>query len=432
MKSEIKSADGLVREIEIEVDAETVDAAFAEAYKKYSKEAKIKGFRPGKAPMSVIKSKFGDAIRDEVLDELMEKSYPEAVKEQDLRVASAPMIPPNIELKEGSPLKYTAKVEVLPEIEKINIEGLQLPEIEVEVRDPEVDAVVDYLRKKHAEIRPVEREAKEDDIIFADLTKTDDPDNVLEGDSFSDIEIDLASDITVKEFKDSLPGIKPGEEREVSVSYPADYNNKMLAGKSLKYLCKVKEVRERVLPPENDAFAKQVDEEIETVLEMRMKIREDLKRQKEMDHSKWKSNEIQRQFLDKNQIDVPEAMIERYINGMIEDFQKQKKEIDEKTAREQYRPVAVNSIRWTILTAKLAIDENIEVLPEDTEKWIKRFADNYNMDMEKAREVLSKSGRIQEIRDSILDEKILDFLITKVTYIPQEDFKKDNNITEEK
>ena len=430
MKSEIKSSDGLSRELEIEVDAETVDAAFSQAYKKYTKEAKISGFRPGKAPLSIIKSKYGDAVREDVLQELIENSYPKAIDEQQLKVASYPKIS-GYELKEGTPLKYTAKVDILPEIEKLNYDGLVLPEDNIEVRDTEVDTVVEYLRKKHADIRPVTREAKEEDVVLADLEKTADDDNVLEGNSFQDVEIDLSSNMTVAEFKDNLTGVKTGDEKEISVSYPDDYNNKTLAGKSIKYLCKVKEVKERILPEVNDAFASRLDEKIGTVLELRMKIREDLNTQKKMDRDKWRSNEVQRQFLDKNPIDVPEGMVQHYLDNMMEEFKKQNQEIDD-SAREQYRPVAVNSIRWTLLTNKLTTDEKIEVLPEDTEKWIKRFADNYNMDMEKAKEVLSKSGRIQEIRNSIMDDKIMDFLLSKVSYIPEKDWGPEGSVTEDK
>ena len=430
MKSEIKLSDGLSREIEVEVDTSTVDAAFSNAYKKYIKNSKLKGFRPGKAPLNIIKSTYGDAIKEDVLEELVKNSYPEAIKEQDLKVASYPDVS-GYELKEGTPLKYTAKVEVIPEIENINFDGLILPEDDIEVRDSEVDAVVEFLRKKHADIRPVERAVEKEDVIKIDIKKTADEDKVLEADKFDDVEIDLSSDLTVGEFKEHLPGLNLGEEKEVEVKYPADYNNKMLAGKSIKYLCKVKEVKERILPELTDAFAARVDENLATMLELKLKVREDLEKQKKFDQEKWKSNETQRQFLEKNQIDVPDSMVEHYLDNMMEEFKKQKQEIDE-NSREQYRPTAVNGIRWSLLTNKIMADEKIEVLPEDTEKWIKRFADNYNMDMEKAKEVLSSSGRIQEIRNSILDEKIIEFLLSKVKHIPQKDSAPESSLTEDK
>lgn len=430
MKSEIKSSEGLAREIEIEVDADTVDAAFSTAYKKYTKESKLKGFRPGKAPLNIIKSTYGDAVKEDVLEELVKKSYPEAIKEHDLKVAALPKVSGH-NLEEGTPLKYTAKVEVMPVIENINYDDLTLPEDDSEVRDSEVDAVVDFLRKKHADVHPVERAIEKEDIIKIDIEKTGDDDKVLDADKFDDVEIDLSSDLTVAEFKEHLPGLKTGEEKEVEVKYPDDYNNKVLAGKAIKYLCKVKEVKERILPELTDAFAALVDEDVATMLELKLKIREDLTKQKKFDGEKWRSNEIQRQFLDKNQFDVPNAMIENYLDNMMEEFKKQKQEVNE-NSREQYRPIAVNGIRWSLLTNKIMTDEKIEVLPEDSEKWIKRFADNYNMDMDKAKEVLSGTGRIQELRNSILDEKLIEFLLSKVKYIPQKDWAPASSVTEDK
>lgn len=430
MKSEIKSSEGLAREIEIEIDADTVDAAFSTAYKKYTKQSKLKGFRPGKAPLNIIKTTYGDAIKDDVLEELVKNSYPEAVKEHDLKVAAYPDVSCD-DLEEGAPLKYTAKVEIMPEIENIAYEDLTLPESDAEVKDSEVDAIVEFLQKKHADVRPVERAIKKEDIIKIDIEKTADEDKVLEADKFDDVEIDLSSDLTVAEFKEHLPGLKVDEEKEVEVKYPADYNNKLLAGKAVKYLCKVKEVKERILPELSDAFASRVDENIATMLELKLKVREDLTKQKQFDQEKWKSNEIQRQFLDINQFDVPNSMVENYLDSMMEEFKKQKKEVDE-NSREQYRPMAVNGIRWSLLSHKIITDEKIEVLPEDSEKWIKRFADNYNMDMAKAKEVLSGTGRIQELRNSILDEKLIEFLLSKVKYIPQKDWAPESSLTEDK
>jgi trigger factor len=416
LKSEIKSSDGLIREIEVEIPAEKVDAAFAELYQKYRKEVKIKGFRPGKVPLSLVRSRFGEAIKSEVLQDLIGESYPEVIREHKLKVASPPDIP-EYDLKEGSPLVYTAKFEVMPEIEKVDYENLQLPDEKPDVRDAEVDTVVEHLRRKAAEIRAVDRPATVEDVLQVDLFKIDDPDKVLDADKFEDIELDLSSQVTVSQFKETLKGIKAGEEREVKVDYPQDFSNERLAGKSITYRCKVREVKERVLPPENDAFAKSQGK-VETMLELRLKIREDLKLQKEIDQKQWEKQEIIRQIVQKNQIPIPESMIDKYIDSVINDMKEKKQPFDEKEVREQYRPVAADAIRRNWLIGRLAELENIEVLPSDTEAWIKEFADRYQMEPDKAKEVLSKAGKFDEIRDSILEEKVVDFLSWAVKRVP--------------
>jgi len=433
LKSTIKSSDGLVREIEIEIPAETVDAAFAEAYHKYRKEAKIKGFRPGKAPLTVIKGKFQAAIYEDVLQELVNKSYPDAVREHKLDIASHPKFP-DLNLREGEPFVYTARVEIMPELNEVDFSGLTLPQDEIEVRDDEVDTVVEYLRKKHADVRPVERTAEKDDIVIVDLNKLEDPGNVLEGDSFAETEIDLGSGYTVKEFRDAIIGSKAGDEREITVEYPDDYSDERFAGKHVKYSAKIKEVKHRVLPPADDAFAKKTGE-VETMLEMRLKIHNDLKLQKERDRRQFNRDEIRRQLNEKNEIPIPDAMVKNYLDSLVEEFKQKNQPFEEDKVAEQYGPMAVSSLRWNMLMHQLAKSEKIEVLPSDTENWIKAFAEGYQMKFDEARDMLAKSGRIQEIRETILEDKVYDFLMAKVNYVPiegagQQEEKKD--VTEEK
>jgi trigger factor len=441
LKFELKSSDGLTREIEVEIPAERVDTAFSKQYDKYRKQAKIKGFRPGKAPLNLIKSMFSDTIRGDIFQELVSESYPDAIKELELKVASQPDIP-EFELKEGQPLKYTAKVEVMPEIESINYDGLELPEDEVEVRDSEVDTVVDYLKKKQAEIKAVDRPAKEDDVVLADLVKLDDPDNALKETEFKDYEIELSGSYTVDEFKTALTDAKAGDVKEITVVYPFDYSVDFLKGKTIKYQCTVKEVKERVLPPENDEFAK-TQGNVGTMLELRLKIREDLKKQKEMDRLKWRKDEIRRQLLEKNNVSVPEGMRENFIDSIIEEYKEKDRSFDEKEVREQYRPFAEDGIRWNLLFDFITETENIEVLPSDTENWIKEFAEGHKMEISQAKEILSKSGKTREIRNSLLEDKVFDFLISKAKHVPmapvskevvdavKEETVENNNITEE-
>lgn len=419
MKSEIKSSEGLTREIQVEIPAETVNAAFAETYHKFRKEAKIKGFRPGKVPIHVIKSKYGQAIEEEILNDLIEKSYPQAVKEHDLKVASRPNIT-EYNIGEGNPLTYTARVEVFPEIESIDYDKLTLPEQKFEAHDAEVKAVIDRLRKKAATIRPVEREVQKGDILKLDLEKTEDPDNVLSEDVFNDTEIDLDNEYTMPEFKEQLQGAKKGDARDITVDYPQDFSNKLLAGHKITYRCKIKEVSERVLPPEDDNFAKSQGEEFATMLELRLRIREDLVKQKEREHRQWQKQELMQQLVAHNQIPVPEAMVEKYLDSVVEDMKKGQSEVDAEEVRKQYRPMAVDAIRWNLLADTITEQEKIEVLQSDTENWIKGFAEGYNMEIDKAKEMLANTGRINEIRNQILEDKLFEFILSKAKFVPAE------------
>ena len=314
-------------------------------------------------------------------------------------------------------MTYTVAVEIMPEIENVNYDGLQLPDDKIEVRDSEIDAVVEYLRKKQAEIRKVDRPATEEDILLVDLEKIDDPDNALKEKEFKDYEVELGGGYTVKEFKEGLAGTKAGDSKEITVLYPEDYSVDFLKGKKIKYLCKIKEVKERILPPENDAFARSQGN-VATMLELRLKIREDLKQQKKMDQFQWRKEEIRRQMLEKNKIDIPESMRESFIDSIVEEYKEKERTFDEAEVRKQYRPLAEDGIRWNLLYDRITETENIEVLPADTENWIKGFAEKGNLDIEKAREMLSKSGKIGEIRNTILEDKLFQFLISKAELVP--------------
>lgn len=431
MKAELKSSDGLKREFEVELPAEKVDDEFKKLYELYRKKAKIKGFRPGKTPINVIKQMYGDSVKGEALQELISKSYPKALKELDLKAAAPPEIG-DFELNEGQPLKYTATIEVMPVIDKVNFEGLKLPDDKAEVRDPEVQAVVDFLRKKQSIVSKVQRAAKKDDIVLVDLVKLEDPNNVINIKEFKDNEIDLSGEMSIPEFREGLIGTKAGDEKEIMVNYPADYSAEMLRGQSIKYLCQVKEVKERILPEENDEFAKKQGENIGTTLELRLKIREDLAQQKAMDQRQWRKNELKRQSVEINKFDLPDSMVDNYVESMIEKAKEENPKFDGKGMKEYYRQMAEDGIRWSLLLDSITRAEKIEVLPSDTENWIKGFALSNKLEMEKAKEVLMQSGRIQEIRDAILEDKVFDFLMTKTALVPQAEFAPETAGPEEK
>jgi len=175
-------------------------------------------------------------------------------------------------------------------------------------------------------------------------------------------------------------------------------------------------VKEKVLPEINDAFAK-ANGNSETVLEMRLKIRDDLKKQKEMEHKQWEKQEVRRQIVEKNNIDVPDAMVVKYLESIMEDMKRRNEPFDPKLVLEQYRPMAEESIKWNLLMERLSELEKIEVLPSDTENWIKGFAENYKMEADKAKQMLAQTGKLQEVRDTILEEKVLELILTKAEYV---------------
>ena len=401
----------MMREVKVQLPAEVVESELAKKFEEVRKEARFDGFRPGKAPLARVKSEYGPAVRAAVQEDLIRNSYPDAVRQQELRVASYPTVT-TADYVEGGGFGYTAEVEVYPQIDKVAYDGMELTVAQIEVDDKDVNEFVEGLRRRLSELRPVDRPAGPADVVAADLKKLHDPSLVLSGDKFADQEIDLGNPVTVREFKEQLVGAKAGDEIDIEVNYPEDYPDAAFAGATVKYQCRVKEVRERILPEFNDAFAKQTGQ-AETALELRMQIRKEIEASLKQEQNRHKRGQIIKQLCEKNNIPIPEGLIDEYLNNVVEDFKKRYEDTDEANVRISYREVGVKTIRWNLLFNHLAEQEKIEVLPSDIEERIKKFADNYKMSVEKAKEALSRSGSIAEIRDSILEEKVLDFLVDK-------------------
>jgi trigger factor len=408
---EVVEKDGLKRELNIEIPPDIVDRTFARIYETYRKKASIKGFRPGKAPMSIIRSKFKKEITAELIDELVEKYYNEAVSEKKLEVVGHPVLA-GVDVDEGKPFKFTIGVEVMPQIDSVDYENLTIDKSEPDVPDKDVDGVLEKLRQAASELRTVDRVACESDVLICDVEVKGNDTEPSKNGLYKNQEIDLAGDSTDSEFREGLVGAARDETRQIGVAYPENYQNPRFAGKAVNFQVTVREIKEKVPPLLNDDFARQTGQ-AETLLELRLNIRKQLEATAKADLAKANRKVLIGQVVDQNAIDVPESMLESYINGVVEDYKQNAAKFDEKEIRSEYGPIGIRAIRWYLLFHRLAEQERIEVSTEDTENWIEQFAENYRIDIPKAKEVLAKTGKSGEIKDGILEGKVLDFLMSK-------------------
>ena len=417
VKVQIKELEGLYRELEVQVPADAFNQEMEKEYEEVRRKVTLKGFRRGKAPMNIIKSSYADAVREEVVEKLIKSTYPDAVTSQTLKVASPPHIS-DLKFGDDGGFTYTAKVEIFPEISAVKFDKLELTSGNIDVTDKELENFVEMLRERRAEFRELTRPIKETDTVTVDLTKVKDSKLALKQSEFPNTTIDLNSSLTVKEFKDGLTGLNIGETKEVTVTYKSDYADNALAGSEITYKVIVKGVKEKILPEIDDAFAKAVAD-VPTVLEMRVKARDELKRQKEDAQNKGFKSEVIKQMVAHNQFLVPESMVGNYLENVIEDLTKQKAKFDEREIRQNYRPIAEETIRWQILLHKLAEQEKIEVFPADVEKVINNMAAAYKITPEQAKQVMARSGKVDDIKDSLLEEKVLDLLVGRAKKITE-------------
>jgi trigger factor len=404
LRVDIREGKAWKRTLEIEVPKENVDEEFEAAYQKFRGEAKIPGFRKGKAPMDLVKKRFKGAIEREVLETLVPKAYEDAVSEADLSPISLPEVK-DVEFKEGTALKFKAEIEVKPEVEVKDYAGLEVIKGVVEITDRDVEQSVGYLREDLAQLHPVEREAKLHDYLVVDLIKDQDG----KEDKLQNHELFLDPHNMIKEFQTALVGSKAGEKKEFEVTYPADFHNKQLAGKKVKYEITIKEVKEKVLPEVNDNLVKTVGK-FKTVEELKNKIRDGLLKKAQREAEVQVKNELISQVIKRNPFEVPETLISYYMDSLIKDLKSKYKKVDEEKVRKDYREIAIGHIKWDFFFHRIADKENIKTNQEDLEAWMDAFAKDYKMKIEDAKKLLENPSQIKRIKEELLEKKVLDFL----------------------
>jgi len=409
MKVNVTNQDGWKRVLDIELPKDKVVAELDSTYKKYQSKAKIPGFRPGKAPLEVVKSHYKEQIFGDVLESLLVQGYQEALDQTQLRPIGSPVVK-DIQFEPGLPLKFTAEVEVQPEITVKDYKGIPLVKKVEEVKDEQVDQTVEYLRERNAELRPVEREAREKDIVIVDFEESYSENNQAKKEKFENQMLELSEKTLLKDFLTNLVGLKIGEEKSFEITYPENYPNPSLAGQKVSYKVKVKEIKEKILPFLNDDFAKTVGN-FQTLLELRLKVRENIQKSLEQETEKELKNELAAKIVEKNDFTVPEVMLNSYLDYVVQEVKRRHPEADEKEIRERNKAGGLARIKWEFIFHQIAKQEKIQVSQTDIGERIKQFASAYNLAEDQARQYLTSEKRIRDLQDSIIEEKVLDLLL---------------------
>ncbi|MEE9553367.1 MAG: trigger factor [candidate division Zixibacteria bacterium] len=397
------------RFLEIEVSSEEVSSRIESVYESFRSKAKVPGFRPGRVPMGIIKKKFADDARIEALDQLLPEVFQRAILQENLIPLGRPKVT-DIEFEIDKPMRFKAEVEIQPEIELKEYKGYRVEKRISKLTDKDVDDALGYLRDRKAEFHPVERPSENGDLVIVDLLKKHDKLGRLKEDKLDDVEILLGSDGVLKEFNTELSGVRIGDTKDIAVEYPEEYSDKVLAGNSIKFMAIVKEIKRKDLPELNDDFAASVSQ-VKTMEELKDKIWKDLEARAQDEATKKLRSEIIKRVVEGNIFDVPLSMLERYLETVMEDFKSKGETVDEETIRRQYRPLGENFIRWSYLYHEIANKEGLKVEADDRKRWVDGFAKTYNVSEKVAREYLGKSNKLQDIDESILEDKVVEFII---------------------
>ena len=225
--------------------------------------------------------------------------------------------------------------------------------------------------------------------------------------------IELSRDAALPAFVDNLVGVRAGDEKDITVEYPADYPEKSLSNAKLGYSIKVTAVKTKVAPEFNDEFFEKFGEDVKSVDELKAKIRLDLETRRRREIQEGLRDQAIKSTITHNQFELPQSLIENYLDDIVADFHERHKEddFDEAEVRDNYRALAIRMIRWDLLMHEIAKQEGIKAETQDVDKWIEGFADSYNMNMEEAKAALEKSGKVREVRETVLEAKVMSHIL---------------------
>ncbi len=412
---ELTQGEKCKRTLKITVSQELVQQKFDEVFRKLKTQAEIPGFRKGRAPLTTIKARYGQAAAQDVLEDLMDESYKEAIQKSGLTPVDYPRIS-EVDFGEGKPLTYTAEFEIRPEIKLEQYSGFTLKQPDDAVKDGEVNEMLEFLQRKHSSLEVVERPAKASDFVLLDLEAVGDSGGKVDQKKFENVQLELVEGPVASQFTKQLTGLDAGAETEIEVDYPKEHFDERFAGSKVRFKASVKVVRQLNLVELNEEFFKQFDEKVKTVDEFREKLKADIQARKTKEALDAVREEVIKEVIDKNRFDLPEALVERYLDRMVEDYKQNSKEaIDEEEVRKQYRAIAIRHIRWDLLHHEIAEKEQIRVEQSDLDTWLQRFADNYKMTLEQARKTITENRRIADLKETILENKVIEHILNKST-----------------
>lgn len=420
MKVDIQDVSSCRKTLKIEIPVEDVKEEIEKAYEEVRTKAPIRGFRKGKAPRSVLRMRFGEYVKTEVIDKLIPPALQKAVDDAKLEILRpldpADMNPPidEMSVKEDEPLVFEVTIDVKPEIIVPDLTQLEVEKGDVNVIKEDVDKYLEDLREERASYIPVEdRAAQEGDYVTIDISATSD-DEIL--DEQKDQVLEVGGNIPVPELSKHLVGVKPSDEKDFSISFPEDYKDERLAGKEVSFHIIVSKITEKQLPLLDDDFAKDLDADdlqklIATVWNQLVEFR---RWQQRADQKK----ELVEQLLEKSQFEVPESLVEDRANALMRiDRELQRTEESEVSEedRAKYKEMALEMIKRTWLLDEIAKDEEVEATDEEVEAEVRRMAEERDRDPQKYMRLLEAANRIDSIKDSIRENKIYDFLIEKAS-----------------
>jgi len=420
--------EGCKHELEISVPAQDVERETGKVTEQFQSKAHLKGFRPGKAPLSLVRKSFSSDIRQKVLENLVPRFFEAKVKDENLRMVGSPSIS-DVHFHDGEPLRFKAQFEVYPEFDLAEYRGVEVPYSEPQVTTEDVDKRIEEIRETKAQyVNEEPRPLANGDYAVVSLESLSGTDEGIKSD---EVQVLLGGPETLPGFTENLTGASVGDEKEFDVTYPEDYGRESLAGKTVRFHVAVKGLRRKELPELNDEFAKDMGDFV-TLDEFKEAVRKSLLAQRQNEAQRLAKDKLVEKLVDANEFPVPEVFVDRQIESRVEQRLRALEQqgidprsfnLDWSKVKEAQRGDALREVRASLILTKVAEREAIGATREEVDREVERIARQEREPIAAVRKKLTENGTMDRIAAHIQTEKTLNFLFehaTKTAEVPAE------------
>lgn len=433
MSAKWEKKEGNEGVLTVEVDEKKFDSALDQAFKKVSKDVQVPGFRKGKVPRPIFEQRFGvESLYQDAVDIILPEAYSEAIDEVEITPVDQPEV--DIEqIEKGKPFIFTATVTVKPEVKLGEYKGLEVEDKEASVTDEDVNDELKTLQEKQAELVVKEEgQVEEGDTVVIDFEGYLDGEK-FEGGSAENHSLEVGSQTFIPGFEEQLVGKTAGEDTEVQVTFPEDYQAEDLAGKEATFKVKIHDIKSKEVPELDDEFAKDVEDDVETLDELKEKTKQRLIDEEENEIENQKRETLINQASENSEIDIPEAMVDNELDRMVQEFE-QRLQMQGMTMemytqfsgqtqddlKEQMKEDAQKRVQTSLTLEAIAETEELEATEEDVDKQLEEMASQYQMEVDQLRQMLG--GNTDALKGDLKLQKAIDFLLENAKLVePKEE-----------
>lgn len=412
MQVSVESTGTLERRMEVQVPAAQIEKAVDERLQKLSRTVRLKGFRPGKVPVKVVRQQFGQQVRQEVLGDVVQSSFAEAVVQEKLTPAGGPRIEP-IDF-EGGDLKYRAVFEIVPQIQLAGVENLDIVRPTAEVSDADVDAMIQNLREQRPTYVNAEREARDTDRVTVDFTGTIDGEP-FEGGAGEDIPIVLGAGRMLADFEAGLQGVRAGEQKTIELTFPQNYATQALAGRKAQFAVAVKSVEERVLPELDDAFCKSYGVEEGGIERLREEVRENMGRELIDAVRARLKKQVMDGLLAANPIELPKTMVDAQVREMQIDAARRigARDASQIPPPDAFMDAARRRVALTLLVGEVIRIANIQVNQAQVQARFQELAQQYPDAGQAVEQYRTNPQMRRQMEAAVLEDQVVDWVLER-------------------